>query len=209
MFSLIYARINSWVNNRGAGDLRRHRVHYDVIVMLNAQHYRMVGMQIVLFSFVFGNTTFLKGHSVEPYIELIRLDFKCHCNTSLATETNIETSTETFDFSFRPWEIHINRGFYSSYEYINKNTHTNTHTHTLIGFVQIVEIHVLITLRPRQNGRHFADALLPKTLCHQQPVYWLLCVQHHRYHISLALQTLQKQRQRTWIESIRSNQWLK
>ena len=35
MFSLICARINSWVKNREAGDLRRHRAHYDVIVMLN------------------------------------------------------------------------------------------------------------------------------------------------------------------------------
>ena len=34
MFSLICARINSWVNNREAGDLRRHRAHYDVIVMI-------------------------------------------------------------------------------------------------------------------------------------------------------------------------------
>ena len=25
---------NGWVNNREAGDLRRHRAHYDVIVML-------------------------------------------------------------------------------------------------------------------------------------------------------------------------------
>ena len=33
MFSLIYTRINGWVNNREAGDLRRHRIHYDVIVM--------------------------------------------------------------------------------------------------------------------------------------------------------------------------------
>ena len=33
MFSLIYAWINDWVNNREAGDLRRHLVHYDVIVM--------------------------------------------------------------------------------------------------------------------------------------------------------------------------------
>ena len=33
MFSLIYARINDWVNNRKAGDLRRQRGHYDVIVM--------------------------------------------------------------------------------------------------------------------------------------------------------------------------------
>ena len=34
VFSLICARINSWVNNREAGDLRRHGAHYDVIVML-------------------------------------------------------------------------------------------------------------------------------------------------------------------------------
>ena len=33
MFSLICARMNDWVNNREAGDLRRHRGHYDVSVM--------------------------------------------------------------------------------------------------------------------------------------------------------------------------------
>ena len=33
MFPLICAWINGWVNNRKAGDLRRHRTHYDVSVM--------------------------------------------------------------------------------------------------------------------------------------------------------------------------------
>ena len=33
MFTLICAWINGWVNNRGAGDLRRHRAHYNVTVM--------------------------------------------------------------------------------------------------------------------------------------------------------------------------------
>ena len=33
MFSLICAWIRAWVNNREAGDLRRHRAHYDVTVM--------------------------------------------------------------------------------------------------------------------------------------------------------------------------------
>ena len=33
MFSLICVWINGWVNNREAGDLRRHRNHYDVSVM--------------------------------------------------------------------------------------------------------------------------------------------------------------------------------
>ena len=34
MFTLSCARINGWVNNREAGDLRRHHGHYDVIVMI-------------------------------------------------------------------------------------------------------------------------------------------------------------------------------
>ena len=33
MFSIICTWIDDWVNNRKAGDLRRNRVHYDVIVM--------------------------------------------------------------------------------------------------------------------------------------------------------------------------------
>ena len=38
MFSLMCARINNWVNNREAGDLRRYRHHYDVIVMLHIRY---------------------------------------------------------------------------------------------------------------------------------------------------------------------------
>ena len=33
MFPMICVWINGWVNNRKAGDLRRYRTHYDVIVM--------------------------------------------------------------------------------------------------------------------------------------------------------------------------------
>ena len=33
IFSLICAWIKGWVNNRGAGDLRRNRAHYDVNIM--------------------------------------------------------------------------------------------------------------------------------------------------------------------------------
>ena len=33
MFSLISTRTNGWVNNLHAGDLRRHRAHYDVTLM--------------------------------------------------------------------------------------------------------------------------------------------------------------------------------
>ena len=34
MISLICARINGWINNREAGDLRRHRTHYNITVMI-------------------------------------------------------------------------------------------------------------------------------------------------------------------------------
>ena len=34
MFSMICACKNGWLSNREAGDLRRHRAHYDVTVML-------------------------------------------------------------------------------------------------------------------------------------------------------------------------------
>ena len=38
MFSLICVWINGWENNREAGDLRRYRAHYDVIVMDGPRH---------------------------------------------------------------------------------------------------------------------------------------------------------------------------
>ena len=38
VFSLICARINGWVNNREADDLRRYRACYDVIVMPSFRH---------------------------------------------------------------------------------------------------------------------------------------------------------------------------
>ena len=49
---LIYAWINGWVNNREAGDLRRHRTNYDVRVMFflvrNAEAHGLEGVcQIV------------------------------------------------------------------------------------------------------------------------------------------------------------------
>ena len=38
MFSLIRASINDSVNNREAGDLRRHRAHNDVTAMITSKH---------------------------------------------------------------------------------------------------------------------------------------------------------------------------
>ena len=46
MFSLIWTSTNGWVNNREAGDLRRHRAHYDVIVMRATVHKNTAGYGI-------------------------------------------------------------------------------------------------------------------------------------------------------------------
>ena len=49
VFSLICARINSWVNNREAGDFRRHRSHYDVSVIVTnfASHFMCPSWDVV------------------------------------------------------------------------------------------------------------------------------------------------------------------
>ena len=48
MFSLICAWIDGCVNNREAGDLRRHRAHYDVIVMIVSRLFRFRIMEIMV-----------------------------------------------------------------------------------------------------------------------------------------------------------------
>ena len=44
MFSFICAWINGWLNNRDAGDLRRHRAHYYVTVMF--QSWDVIGQDV-------------------------------------------------------------------------------------------------------------------------------------------------------------------
>ena len=41
---MIYAWIIGWVNNREAGDLRRYRAHYDVVVM----HIKMIAHETLV-----------------------------------------------------------------------------------------------------------------------------------------------------------------
>ena len=62
MFSLICVWINGWVNNRKAGDLRRHRAHYDVIVMIiwttiGLQSCEWGSMWLCIYSLDIGNMT--------------------------------------------------------------------------------------------------------------------------------------------------------
>ena len=67
MFSLICVRINGWVNNREAGDLRRYRGHYDVIVMILQRVKRwgwVVGAQEMWFQCIAGGLLFININSL-------------------------------------------------------------------------------------------------------------------------------------------------
>ena len=58
VFSLICAWINGWVNNGEAGDLRRHRTHYDVIVMgFHGSHVESMHGPMFIFCFLFSVLT--------------------------------------------------------------------------------------------------------------------------------------------------------
>ena len=49
MFSLICAWINTWVNNREAGGVRRHCTHYDVAVMFCSICHELHSIRIMFF----------------------------------------------------------------------------------------------------------------------------------------------------------------
>ena len=50
MFSLISAWTNGWVNNRDAYDLRRHRAHFDVIVMIRCNPKRTPWYRVIFYT---------------------------------------------------------------------------------------------------------------------------------------------------------------
>ena len=52
MFSLICAKTYGWINNRDAGDLRRHRAHHDVTVMYGWTGRRLPSGQIPTTNFI-------------------------------------------------------------------------------------------------------------------------------------------------------------
>ena len=73
MVSLIWVWRNDWVNNREAGDLRRCRAHYDVIVMLHdpviAVRWRNItsldhtGSMVISIGLYLLNAIFVPAHS--------------------------------------------------------------------------------------------------------------------------------------------------
>ena len=55
LWYFLWSRINGWVNNREAVDLRRHHAHYDVIVMLRCNF-----VDSMIFKCLYGQTQTLQ-----------------------------------------------------------------------------------------------------------------------------------------------------
>ena len=76
--SLICAWINRWVNNREAGDLRRHRAHYDVVVMGNTASQNWQILQCNHIDIVkIHNSDITRRHAISYYRQVDCLFNKC------------------------------------------------------------------------------------------------------------------------------------
>ena len=92
MFSLICAWTNSWVNNRDAGDLRRHRAHYDVTVM--CAWFGALWCGFVKFSFGLIRHGYCTGTELSIQLQLCRdavLSIPGESNTLLTFTTPFTT----------------------------------------------------------------------------------------------------------------------
>ena len=96
MFSFICAWLNGWVINREAGDLRRHRAHYGVIVMLKdifpddiwikriyktkqLDRKKIKSVCVVLFVDIFDvNFCFGQQNGTVSFMIFIQIKRKCH-----------------------------------------------------------------------------------------------------------------------------------
>ena len=87
MFTLICARINGWVNNSEAGDLRRYRTHYDVILMKSVMmaHYTLLHLFIII---------------TQSYVKILNIEHACKCKDILSSEC-LKCLSPVISFSIR------------------------------------------------------------------------------------------------------------
>ena len=80
MFSLICAKTNGWINNREAGDLRRHRVHYDVIVMETQKKVFCVLLQTKFWMYLCIKVSYFDaGVGISFLIIQVTISYICPC----------------------------------------------------------------------------------------------------------------------------------
>ena len=77
-FSLISPRINGWVNNSEAGDLRRHRAHYAVIVMSSFELAEALMGFILSIPERYGNKPLLSNHTLTQSCNRVHKYWDAH-----------------------------------------------------------------------------------------------------------------------------------
>ena len=95
MLSLIYASANGWANNWDAGDLRRHRANYDVIIMIH-ECYKYIAFNQEETTFLVANDAekpvFCRSSHLRRTRGHIRLKYLiarlCHMLQNVAKTTN-------------------------------------------------------------------------------------------------------------------------
>ena len=117
MFSLICALINGWENNGEAGDLRRHRTHYNVTVMSSNSGCRdallsSAGVTAILVwqGFIQNSLARKYLHSKLACKRYLSLPELCHsqsCLTCIAFRTQITNYIE-----IKPWSVIIHQYSY-------------------------------------------------------------------------------------------------
>ena len=84
MLCLICAWINGWVNNRETGDLRRHRAHYDVIVMMQMKEHHGHWQQNCYFTFG------------RDYIKALVFKVRTTSNIAISLHSHVSCSWQGF-----------------------------------------------------------------------------------------------------------------
>ena len=116
MFSLICSRMNDWVNNREAGDLRRRRAHYDVTVMSRAiDNYFcndfIPGSHVAKHPTTAQLSCNVKNIVPIPYLKLDEWKMKCQIEITienLFVEWRLLLICSLYHTAISPQRIHVN-----------------------------------------------------------------------------------------------------
>ena len=107
MFSLICVWINGWVNSSEAGDLRRHRGHYDVNVMVNSQAHPWLRCH-VQYCAILWSTTLYRDMSIPAFNGVYPYSFSSGCKTiSWSIHDRIRRRLKFIQYKrFHKYEMH-------------------------------------------------------------------------------------------------------
>ena len=184
MFSLICVWINGWVNNRKAGDLRRYRSHYDVTVMqrqwsgckgfwLNDQCQMQLFFNWVVRHFIWNLCGRVPG-TIVRYACIPQLaEMSIHLLSTQVVGINVHTLGTCMT-------ITIIGNIYAHYgalgdvmSILNAGRAIFTNPRYSCDSACCLTRH-LYTLRPEQNGRHFAYEIFKWMLLRSTKIF--LCV---------------------------------